>query len=56
MVGALVKNYSQEALPMKARTLSGLLVATNYSIRVAAVNRAGTGGFSDAVIHHTNLS
>ena len=35
-------------------TISGLESSTNYSIEVAAVNSAGTGVYSDAVISETD--
>ena len=35
-------------------TISGLESSTNYSIEVAAVNNAGTGVYSDAVISETD--
>ena len=35
-------------------TLSKLASSTNYSIRVAAVNNAGTGKYSAAIIAETN--
>ena len=35
-------------------TISGLMASTNYSIEVAAVNNAGTGNYSDAVISETD--
>ena len=34
-------------------TISGLYFATNYSIKVAAVNRAGSGKYSVAIIRTT---
>ena len=35
-------------------TISGLTPSTNYSIEVAAVNSAGTGVYSAAVISETD--
>ena len=35
-------------------TISGLNIATNYSIEVAAVNSAGTGVYSNSIIIATN--
>ena len=35
-------------------TISGLTASTNYSIEVAAVNNAGTGVYSSAVISETD--
>ena len=34
-------------------TISNLMLSTNYSIQVAAVNNAGTGVFSNATIIRT---
>ena len=34
-------------------TITGLMLATNYSIQVAAINNAGTGIYSDAVFVKT---
>ena len=31
-------------------TISNLMLSTNYSIQIAAVNNAGTGVFSNAII------
>ena len=37
-------------------SLTGLVPCTNYSIRVAAVNEAGIGGFSEAVSEITKAT
>ena len=37
-------------------TISGLMPSTTYSIQVAAVTSAGTGPYSDPVVHTIQLS
>ena len=37
-------------------TISELTPSTTYSIEVAAVNRAGTGVYSDVIMNTTQLS
>ena len=37
-------------------TISGLMPSSTYSIQVAAVTSAGTGPYSDPVMHTTHLS
>ena len=41
---------SQTLIVSEGVTISGLQYLTNYTVRVAAVNRAGTGVYSDTII------
>ena len=48
-----IRDLSVQVVTNRQATISGLTPSTEYAISVAAVNSAGTGVYSDEVVHKT---